>query len=132
MQSDFPFFEGPEEALRAAVQHLGGAKKVGAMLWPDKTIDAAGRQLLDCLNPARPEKLDFGQVMFILAKAKDSGYHTAFAWMANEVGYESRPVTRAEEVDRLTSVIESASATLANAVNALERVQRANSLRSVG
>lgn len=132
MQSDLPFFEGPEEALRAAVQHLGGTKKVGAMLWPDKTIDAAGRQLLDCLNPARSEKLDIGQVMFILARGKEAGYHAAFAWVASEVGYESRPITRAEEVDRLTSVIESASTTLANAVSALERVQRANSLRSVG
>jgi hypothetical protein len=132
MQSDLPFFEGPEEALRAAVQNLGGAKKVGPMLWPDKTIDAAGRQLLDCLNTARSEKLDLGQVMFVLARAKDAGYHAAFAWMAGEVGYEARPITRAEEVDRLTSVIESASTTLANAVSALERVQRANSLRSVG
>lgn len=132
MQGDLPFFEGPEEALRAAVQHLGGAKKVGPMLWPDKTIDAAGRQLLDGLNPARPEKLDICQVMFILGKAKDAGYHAAFAWIANEMGYESRPITRAEEVDRLTSVIETASTTLANAVSALERVQRANSLRSVG
>ena len=132
MQGDLPFFEGPEEALRAAVQHLGGAKKVGAMLWPDKTIDSAGRALLDGLNPARSEKLDIGQVMFILGKAKDVGYHAAFAWMASEVGYESRPITRAEEVDRLTSVIETASTTLAHAVSALERMQRANSLRSVG
>lgn len=132
MQSDLPFFEGPEEALRSAVQHLGGAKKVGPMLWPDKTIDAASRLLLDCLNPARAEKLDIGQVMFILSKAKDAGYHAAFAWLANEMGYDSRPITRAEEVDRLTSVIESASATLASAIGALERVQRGGGLRSVG
>ena len=132
MQSDLPFFEGPEEALRAAVQHLGGAKKVGPMLWPDKTIDAAGRQLLDGLNPGRPEKLDISQVMFILSRAKEAGYHAAFAWLANEMGYDSRPITRAEEVDRLTSVIESASAQLANALSTLERVQRAGSLRSVG
>ena len=36
MQADLPFYDCPEDALRAAVQALGGAKQVGARLWPDK------------------------------------------------------------------------------------------------
>lgn len=57
MQTELPFYECPEDALRAAMQALGGAKQVGARLLPDKTPDGAGRLLLDCLNPARSEKL---------------------------------------------------------------------------
>lgn len=130
MQSEMPFYEGPEDALRTAVQSLGGAKQVGAMLWPDKTPDAAGRLLLDCLNPARSEKLDISQVMLILAKAKEAGVHAPFAWLAAEVGYEARPITREEEADRLTAVVESASKQLSSAVAALERIKRAQMVRS--
>lgn len=124
MQSELPFFESPEDALRSAVQALGGAKRVGALLWPDKGIDNAGRLLLDCLNSSRAEKLEITQVMRVLSLAKDAGCHGPFAWLAGEIGYEARPITKAEEVDRLTSVVEQSSKTLAAAVAALERMQR--------
>lgn len=128
MQIPMPFFEGPEDALRAAVQVLGGAKQVGAAIWPDKTPDAAGRLVQDCLNPARAEKFDVTQVMFIFKKAKEAGQHGPFAWFAGELGYDARPVTRAEEVDRLTTVVEQASKTLAQAVAQLDRIQAARSM----
>lgn len=130
MQTEMPFYEGPEDALRAAVQHLGGAKKVGAMLWPDKAVDAAGRLLQDCLNPARSEKLDVTQVMFIFSKAKEAGCHAPFMWFCGEVGYDAKPVTRADEVDRLTTVIDQAGKAFADAVAKLERIQRASALRA--
>lgn len=127
MQTELPFYESPEDALRAAVQLLGGAKQVGARLWPDKTPDAAGRLLLDCLNPGRAEKLDVGQVMFVLRMARDAGHHAAMLWICGELGYEAKPVTRAEEADRLATVIEHSSKTLATAMAALERMQRVRS-----
>lgn len=131
MQAEMPFFEGPEDALRAAVQSLGGAKQVGAQLWPDKTPDAAGRLMQDCLNPSRNEKLDVTQVMFVLRKAKEAGVHAPFTWFAGEVGYDARPVTKAEEADRLTTVVEQASKTLAAAVAQLERIQRGQQIKVV-
>lgn len=131
MQSEMPFYEGPEDALRAAVQSLGGAKHIGALLWPDKTPDASGRLVQDCLNPSRSEKFDVTQVMFILRKAKESGVHGPFMWFAAEIGYDARPITKAEEADRLTTVVEQASKTLANAVAQLERIQRANTIKVV-
>lgn len=124
MQSEMPFYEGAEQALTAAVQHLGGAKQVGAALWPDKTPDSARTRLLDCLNPSRAERLDMSEAMFILKKAKEKGFHAPFQWMAGEVGYEARPVTKAEEEDRLTTVIDNATRTLAAALPMLERMQR--------
>ncbi len=124
MQADLPFFDCPEDALKAAVQHLGGAKSVGAKLWPDKSADQAARQLLDALNPGRAEKLEISQVMRILAWARDAGYHAAMLWISAEIGYEARAVRRAEEVDRLTSMVEHSTKTLSAALAALERIGR--------
>lgn len=131
MQAEMPFYEGPEDALRAAVQALGGAKQIGTQLWPDKTPDAAGRLVQDCLNPSRAEKFDVTQVMFVLRKAKEAGVHGPFMWFAGEVGYDARPVTKAEEADRLTTVVEQASKTLAAAVAQLERIQRSQQIKVV-
>lgn len=123
MQTELPFYEGPEDALRAAVQALGGAKKVGALLWPDKSVDNASRQLLDCINPSRAEKLELSQIMRIFSLAKESGCHGPFSWLAGEIGYDVKPITRAEEVDRLTTVVEQSTKTLSAALAALERIQ---------
>lgn len=127
MQADLPFYEGPEDALLAAVEALGGAKQVGALLWPDKSPDGARTRLLDCLNPNRPERLDLSESMFILKRAKDGGHHSPFSWIAGEIGYDAKPIARAEEVDRLTSVVEQSSKTLAAALATLERLQRVRS-----
>lgn len=128
MQTDLPFYEGPEDALRAAVQALGGAKKVGPMLWPDKGVDNSSRLLLDCINPGRAEKLELSQIMRVFGLAKESGCHGPFAWFAGEIGYDTKPITRAEEVDRLTTVIEQSSKTLAAAIATLERVKNGASM----
>ena len=124
MQAELPFFECPEDALKAAVQSLGGAKQVGAMLWPDKTPDHAGRLLLDCINPGRHEKLELSQILRVLALAKDAGHHGPMQWLCGEIGYEARPITRAEEADRLTAMVEHSTKTLTQALAALERLQR--------
>jgi hypothetical protein len=123
MQGEMPFYEDPEQALEACVQALGGAKKVGPMLWPDKGIDNARTYLLACLNSDRPEKLSYSQIVFIFKEARAIGFHAGFEWFAHQCEYEARPITRAEEMDRLTSVIESSSKTLAGALALLERLQ---------
>jgi hypothetical protein len=131
MQSEMPFFDSPEDALRAAVQLLGGAKQVGAKLWPDLTPDAAGRKMLDCLNLGRAERLSLGQVMKLLQWARDAGHHAPMAWICSEVGYEAKPVAREEELDRVALAVEHSSKTLAAALATLERLQRVNRLQGV-
>lgn len=125
MQIDMPFFDSPEDALKAIIQQLGGIKRVGPLLFPDKSVDAAARYLLDCLNHDRQEKLALTQIMMLLRLAHEAGYHTAYAWLSGEIGYDIKPITRAEEVDRLTSVVEQSTKTLASALATLERLQRA-------
>jgi len=129
MQSEMPFFESVEDALKSAVQALGGSKKVGAQLWPDKTIDDASRTLLDCLNPGRSAKLEATQLMLIFRNAKSAGCHGPFAWFAAEIGYDTKPITSAEEKDRLTNVVESAYKALAEALPRLERMQKLDQMQ---
>lgn len=131
MQTELPFYESPEDAVRAAVSTLGGAKKVGSLLWRDLLAENAGRKLLDCLNPSRAEKLDISQVMFIFSLAREAGHHEPFNWYAAQIGYDAKPVTRAEEKDRLTSVLESSTRTMTAALAALERLQRTAPVRAV-
>jgi hypothetical protein len=124
MQADLPIYESPEDAVRAAMQALGGSKKVGPMIWPAINEETASRKLLDCLNPLRAEKLDLAQNMFILRAARDAGHYAPFQWVAGECGFDAKPISQDENIDRLTSVIESTARTLANATAALERMQR--------
>jgi len=131
MQGDMPFFDSPEDAMRHAVQYLGGAKAVGPCLWPDKGVDASARLLLDCLNTSRPEKLELSQALCILRMAREKGYHSTAQWLNGEIGYDIKPVVREEELDRLTAVVEQSTKTLAAALNQLERIQKGNNIKAV-
>lgn len=124
MQAEMPFYEGPEDALRGAVQALGGAKVVGAKVFPDKSPERAAQQLLDCLNTGRPEKLELSQVLLILRMARDAGHHGPMQWIAGDVGYDAKPVTKAEEMDRVATVVEQAAKVMAAGLATLERMQR--------
>lgn len=133
MQAEMPFYEEAKDALKAAIQALGGTKVVGPMMWPDKDPMKAAALLSDCINPNRSEKLEITQIMLIFSMAKEAGVHGPFLWFSNEIGYEARPITKAEEIDHLTQVVEQSSKTLAAAVAALERIQKtsANGLKVV-
>ena len=124
MQTEMPFFDSPEDALKAIIQQLGGAKKVGQRVFPDKSVDAAARYLLDCVNPERSGKLAISQVMMLLRLAHEADYHAAYAWISADVGYDIKPITRAQEVDRVTGVVEQTTKTLISALAVLERLQR--------
>ena len=81
------FYEDIHDALRAVVQALGGAKQVGADLWPDKPIEQSTRLLLDCLNTQRPEKLEISQVLWLLKEARKISCHVAMHFLCRESGY---------------------------------------------
>jgi hypothetical protein len=92
------FHETFAEALADCVRALGGNKTVGAMLWPEKTIDEARRLLLDSLNPDRPNKLAPEQVLLILREARKVNCHAAIAYINRECGYaDPQPIEPEDE-----------------------------------
>jgi hypothetical protein len=126
MQAEMPFYDIPEKALDACIQSLGGCKKVGRLLFPEKTIESASTYLSNCVDPHRNEKLSLSHTMMLFRLAKGIGFYSPFVWFSNECGYDARPIAKDEEVDRLTTVVEQASKTLSLAVASLERIQRSN------
>ena len=118
------FVESIYDALRAITQHLGGAKTVGARLWPAKSVDDARKHLLDCLNPERNEKLDPEQVVLLFRLAREANFHVAKHWFDAETGYQpSKPMDPVEEESRQVSVIENAAQTMKVALATLEKLR---------
>lgn len=115
------FFDDAADALRTVIQALGGSKVVGAKLWPDKTPDAAGRLLADCLNPSKAEKLSPDQVLLVLRWGHDVGCHAGMQFFAQEAGYEIRPITPDVERDRLADAVLEATRALNRALEMSER-----------
>ena len=96
------FFEDVNDALRECVRALGGAKVVGAQLWPEKTVEQAQQALLACLNSDRKERLTPEQLMMVLRLARAKGVHGPKQWIDGELGYQpSQPVEPADEIAEL-------------------------------
>ena len=91
------FVEDIYEALRAIGNVLGGSKKVGLMLWPDKTADKAGELWANCLNRTRPEKLDPEQVLFILKLGREHNCHVGMHFICQETDYKYEPIDPEDE-----------------------------------
>jgi predicted hydrocarbon binding protein len=110
------FHERFEDALDEVVRVCGGRKKVAC----------EAHNLMDaCLNPERRERFSPDHVLYIARRGAEAGCHAVMYYLGREIGYDIKPITRAEEVDRLTSVVEQSTKTLASALATLERLQRA-------
>ena len=116
------FVESIYDALKAIVGCLGGPKTVGARLWPAKSVDDARRQLLDCLNPDRNDKLDPEQVVLLFRLAREAGFHVAKHWLDTETGYEpSKPIDPVHEEALVAAAIEAATVELKKALVMAEK-----------
>lgn len=90
------------DALIACVKAAGGSKQVGPLLWPEKTPDAAQRNLLDCLNEDRPSKLSPDQVLLVLRLARAKGCHAGVDFILADLGYApTSPVEPRDEAAEL-------------------------------
>jgi hypothetical protein len=127
------FVETVYDALKGIVAALGGAKIVGARLWPEKTVDDARKRLLDCLNPERDEKLDPEQVILLLRLGREADFHVAKHWLDVETGYmPSAPADPGDEQARQVAAIENAAQQLQRALIQLEKMRDRKPLQRVG
>ena len=91
------FHDDIYDAVRDAVQVLGGSKEVGYMLWPSKPITEAGQYLNRCLDSDRSEKLSLDELMMICKKSAEKGCHTIASYIGAEAGYKFIPVQPEDE-----------------------------------
>ena len=78
-------------AVAIATKKHNAAKKwatiVGAMLWPSKSPDDAGKLLANCLDKNRAEKLDPDQILWIVRESKRAGCHVPMAYICDDAEY---------------------------------------------
>jgi hypothetical protein len=87
-----------EDAIRSAVDVLGGPKRVGSTLWPTKRIPEAARLLSHCLDTERPEKLSLGEIELIGAQARQADCHTMATYLMRAWGYgDPQPIEPHDE-----------------------------------
>jgi hypothetical protein len=119
-------YDSPEDALRSAVLAMGGYKKVGPRMRP--TYDGAAEWLRKCLSDDRRERLDPGQVLWILREAQVLGFHSAMDYFAGEAGYKAAPVNLAEQAksleERIESGVQAINAHLATLTRLKERLNQ--------
>ena len=111
------------DALNQCIDAAGGAKKVGALLWPEKAPESAHRSLLDCMNEDRPAKLSPEQVLFVLRLARAAGFHGGMNFIAADLGYGT-PVP-VEPQDELGEMMRSFRETVALQATLTARIEKA-------
>ena len=57
------FHESIQDALREVIRAAGGAKIVGAKLWPSLPVDQAASKISDCLNPDRRQHFSEAELL---------------------------------------------------------------------
>src|SRR4051812_28370161 len=93
------FHETFTDALREIIDALGGAKKVGQLMRPEKSVDTARSWVLDCLNPDREARFDPDQVLWLLREGRRIGCHAGARHLSRETGYaEPVPLDPADQV----------------------------------
>lgn len=90
-----------EDALKAVVVKLGGAKLVAGRLWPECTSDiealTKGQQkLLHCLDAGRQEKFSLAEIVQILRMGREIGAWDAIEHLSDMLGFRFEPITREE------------------------------------
>ena len=123
------YHETLQDALDEVVKALGGAKRIGVILWPEKSADDAGRQLRHCLDPDRPEKLSLEQLALVLRMGREKGAHAGMTFLCRDAGYQD-PVAVEPEGERARlqrQFIQAQQAMFAMA----KRMERAGLLREV-
>ncbi len=102
--SQTDLFETPDdsyEAMRILIMRLGGPKKMGKKLWPEKPMEAAAILLNNCLNRERPEKLDLDQIDFLIGEGRKVGCHIVMQCFAVRHAYRVTAIELEDERIRL-------------------------------
>lgn len=127
-------YEDDVDALKATVLKLGGYQQVGVKLWPDKTPQYAGRNLADCCNPNRSERLRPSQLLLVMRWARDIGCHILAEHFMSESGYaQPEPIDFEEEAATVLDRMEEVLGVAATLATRLERLRgKSASMRAVG
>lgn len=90
------------DVLEQAIHAMGGYKRVGFELWPDKGPLKAGQDLRDMCNPRHRLKLDLVDLFRLGDMARRQADHSIMAHVAKAMGYEvPKPTNPESEIPEL-------------------------------
>jgi hypothetical protein len=119
--------ESLNDALIECVKACGGSKQVAHKLWPEKTMEAAQRHLLNCLNEDKAERLAPDQVLFLLKMAREKGHHGGVHFITAYLGYtQPSPVEPHDEIAELQRQFIEATKGLSKMAERIQDLQRPN------
>lgn len=119
-------FESFNAALIECVRACGGSKVVGHKLWPEKTVDAAQRHLLNCLNEDKAERLTPDHTLMLMRMARKKGCHAAMEFVCSNLGYaQPIPVDPRDAAAELQRQFIEATSKLAAMAERIEQLQGA-------
>lgn len=117
-------FETLNAALIECVRSCGGSKVVGHKLWPEKTVDAAQRHLLNCLNEDKPERLTPDHTLMLMRLARKKGCHAGIEFICASLGYSAPiPLEPRDEAAELQRQFIEATSKLAAMAERIEHLQ---------
>jgi hypothetical protein len=116
------------DAIKADCVAIGGrgwAKTVGLMLWPEKTADGAQRQILDCLNPDRNQRLTPEQLTLVIREARKAGSFCTIAFICGDANLSMpQPIEPEDTKAQLRREVVKAAETFKQMVERLERLEK--------
>jgi hypothetical protein len=115
-------FDTVEDALKSAVMAMGGFKEVGRRMRPDFTH--SGEWLRKCLSDDRRERLEPGQVLWILREAKLQGFHSAMDYISGDAGYKATPLDLPAQMAAMQETIQSQFAALNATMASFNKLQQ--------
>ena len=126
------FHEDIYSAISTDIQALGGNKKVGSQLWPEKSPDKAGELLANCLNRLRAEKLDPEQLLWIISQARKVVSSAALGYIAEQADYEKpKPIEPVDELARLQRDFINAAQAQSEMLAKIQHMTELGNLRAV-
>lgn len=119
------FYDDEFHAIRACIESGKGYKESAARLWPAMKPESAYARLKACTSGHGDQRLRFGEIIELM---RFNGHFDPL-WFACDETSHQRPVAKApaDEEAQIVTAIEGASTTLAQALKALESMQRRNS-----
>lgn len=90
------------DVLWEVIHALGGARKIGVRLRPDKTAKEAEHWLYNTLNPSRRERMSPEHVLWLLREGRKIGCHAVMDYLCRESGYaKTKPIDSDAELEEL-------------------------------
>ena len=124
--------ESITDAIREAVQAIGGNKALGALMFPDLPVDQAAGRVRDCLNPDRREHFTPEQLVKIARLAKAAGNSSIMEYLALDLGYlKPVAVEPEDEIARLQREFVQATKSLHNMASRIETITATAAMRRV-